>query len=203
MPVGAAIGAGASILGGVLGGKGAKKAAKAEVQMGREALALQEKMYNQSRADLEPWRVAGGAAIGQGYAMLQPGYDYKTSPGYDFRFGEGQRAVESSAASKGMLMSGGTLKDLVRFGDGVASADYNDQFNRMMAVASGGQQAATNGATAAQNYANASGGIMQGIGQAKASGYAGQNQAIQGTLGNLASIFGGMGGGMSMGGFGI
>jgi hypothetical protein len=186
--VAAGIGAAGSVLGGIFGGKGAKKAAKAEVQMGREALALQEKMYNQSRADLEPWRVAGGQAIGQGLAMLQPGYNYKTSPGYDFRFDEGQRAVESSAASKGMLMSGGTLKDLVRFGDGVASADFGDSFNRMMSIASGGQQAATSGAAAAQNYANASGGIMQGIGQAKASGYAGQNQAMQGTLANLISI---------------
>ena len=192
MPAGAIIGAGASVLGGVLGGKGAKKAAKAEVALGREALALQKQQYEQTRADLAPWRDAGGQAIGQGLAMLQPGYDYKTSPGYDFRFSEGQRAVESGAASKGMLMSGGTLKDLVRFGDGVASADYGDQFNRMMAVASGGQQAATSGAAAAQNYANASSGIMQGIGQAKASGYAGQNQAIQGTLGNLATIFSGM-----------
>lgn len=194
MPVGAIIGGGASILGGVLGGKGAKKAAKAEAQMGREALALQEKMFEEGRADLAPWREAGGQAIGQGLAMLQPGYDYTASPGYQFRFGEGQRAVESGAASKGMLMSGGTLKDLTRFGQGVAAADYNDQFNRVMAVAGGGQQAATSTAGLGQNYANSASGILGNIGQAKASGYAGQTQAIQGTLSNLAGFFG-MGGG--------
>lgn len=185
---------GTQLLGGLFGGKSAKKAAKAEVQLGREALALQKQMYDQSRADLAPWREAGGQAIGQGLAMLQPGYDYKTSPGYDFRFGEGQRAVESSAASKGMLMSGGTLKDLVRFGDGTAAADYNDQFNRVMAVAGGGQQATTAGVNAAQNYANQATGSLQGIGQAKASGYAGVNQAVQGTLSGLSGIFGNMGG---------
>lgn len=194
--------AGGAIAGGILGGKGAKKAAKAEVGMQREALALQKQMYDQSRADLAPWREAGGQAIGQGLAMLQPGYDYKTSPGYDFRFDEGQRAVESGAASKGMLMSGGTLKDLVRFGDGVASADYGDQFNRMMAVAGGGQQAVNTGVNAAQNYANSASNAYGNIGQAKASGYAGMNQAIQGTLGNLGSIFGGMGGGSIMQGGG-
>lgn len=189
MPTGALIGGGASIIGGVLGGKGAKKAAKAQVKLGREALALQEKMYNQSRADLEPWRVAGGAAIQAGAAMLQPGYDYTTSPGYDFRFDEGQRAVESSAASKGMLMSGGTLKDLVRFGDGVASADFGDSFNRQMAIASGGQQAVNTGVQAAQNYASGASSTLGGIGQAKASGYAGMNQAVQGTLGNLMAVY--------------
>jgi len=194
MPAGPLIAGGASVLGGVLGGKGAKKAAKAEVALGREALALQKQMFEQGRADLAPWRAAGGQAIGQGLAMLQPGYDYKTSPGYDFRFGEGQRAVESSAAAKGQLLSGGNLKDLVRFGDGVAAADYNDQFNRTMSVASGGQQAATSSANFGQNFANSASNTLQGIGQAKASGYAGTNQAIQGTLGNLAGIFGGMGG---------
>lgn len=190
MPAGPLIMGGASILGGILGGKGAKKAAKAEVQMGREALALQSKMFEEGRSDLAPWREAGGQAIGQGLAMLQPGYDYTASPGYDFRFKEGQRAVDSSAASKGMLMSGGTLKDLTRFGQGVAAADYNDQFNRLMAVSSGGQQAATSTAGLGQNYANASSNLLQGIGQAKASGYAGQYQAFGGTLSNLAGLYG-------------
>lgn len=186
--VAAGIGAVGSVLGGIFGGKGAKKAAKAQTQMGEAALKLQADMFNQTRADLAPWREAGGAAIGQGYAMLQPGYDHTTSPGYQFRFGEGQRAVESGAAAKGMLMSGGTLKDLTRFGQGVAADDFNDQFNRMMAVAAGGQQAATSTGNAAQNYANSASGIMQGIGNAKASGYAGQNQAIQGTLSNLMTV---------------
>jgi hypothetical protein len=189
-PVGAAIMAGGSLLGGIMGGKGAKKAAKAEVALGREALALQKEMFQQGREDLAPWRAAGGQAIGQGLAMLQPGYDHRTSPGYDFRFDEGQRAVESSAAAKGMTVSGGTLKDLLRFGDGVASADYNDQFNRTMSVASGGQQAATSSANAGQAFAGMGSNTLGQIGQAKASGYAGTNQAVQGTLGNLASIFG-------------
>lgn len=199
MPLGGAIIAGgASILGGVLGGKGAKKAAKAQVQLGREALALQKQMYEQTRADLAPWREAGGAAIGQGWAMLQPGYDYTASPGYDWRLSEGMRAVEGSAAAKGQLMSGGTLKDLTRFGQGLASEDYGDQFNRVMAVAGGGQQAVNTGAGAASSYATGASNTLAGIGQAKASGYAGQNQAIQGTLGNLANIYGMY----SMGGFG-
>lgn len=188
-PVGAAIMGGASILGGVLGGKGAKKAANAEVKLGQQALALQKQMFEQGRADLAPWREAGGQAIGQGLAMLMPGYNHTTSPGYQFRLSEGLRAVDSGAASKGMLMSGGTIKDEMRFGQGLAADDFNDQFNRVMAVASGGQQAATSSVAAGQNYANSASGTLANIGQAKASGYAGQNQAVQGTLGNLMSIY--------------
>jgi hypothetical protein len=188
------------IAGAVIGAHAAKKAANAQTKMGEEAIQLQRDMYNQSREDLAPWRQAGGQAIQQGFAMLQPGYDYKTSPGYDFRFNEGQRAIESGGAAKGMLMSGGTLKDLARFGDGLASADYNDQFNRMMAVAGGGQQAATSTGQFGANMANQGAGILQGIGNAKASGYVGAaNNWINGinnvgtTLGQMASMFGGGG----------
>lgn len=189
--------AGGSLLGGVLGGKGAKKAAKAEVGMQREALALQKQMYEQSRADLAPWREAGGQAIGQGFAMLQPGYDYTASPGYQFRLDEGLRGVENSAAARGLLQSGGTLKGIDKYAEGMAAADYGDAFNRMMAVAGGGQQAVNTGVNAGQNYASGASNTLGNIGQAKASGYAGVNQAIQGTLGNLGSIFagGGFGGG--------
>lgn len=193
MGIETAVMAGGSILGGVLGKSNAKKAANAQVKVGEQALALQKQMYDQSRADLAPWREAGGTAIKGGLAMLMPGYDYTASPGYQFRLDEGNRAIENSAASKGMLMSGGTLKDIDRFSQGLAASDYNDQFNRMMAIAGGGQQAVNTGVQAGQNYASGASAALGDIGQAKASGYAGQNQAVQGTLSNLFGIYG-MGG---------
>lgn len=204
MPAGPLIAAGGSILGGVLGGKGAKKAASAETKLGREALALQKSMFDQVWAGYAPYREAGAAAIGAGANMLKPGYDYTASPGYQFRLSEGLRGVENSAAARGILQSGGTLKGIDRYAEGLAASDFGDAFNRQMAIASGGQQAMQGSAGAANSYANSSGNILQNIGQAKASGYAGQNQAIQGTLGNLMSIFGGMGGGSgSLGGWSV
>lgn len=188
-PLGAAIMGGASILGGLLGGSSARKAANAEVQANREALALQREMFNQSRADMQPWLQAGGQAIGQGAAMLQPGFDHTTSPGYDFRMGEGLRAVEGSAAARGLLQSGGTLKGINRFAQGLAADDFNQQFNRQMAVAAGGQQTAGTLGQLGANMAGQGSASLGNIGQARASGYAGQNQAIQGTLGNLFSLY--------------
>jgi hypothetical protein len=186
------------IAGAWMGAKASKKASKAQVKMAEAAIAEQRRQYDQTRADFAPWRDAGGQAIGAGWGMLQPGYDHTTSPGYDFRFSEGQRAVESGAASKGRLMSGGTLKDLVRFGQGVAADDFNDQFNRTMAVAAGGQQANTTvgqlGAQAATNIGNAQ---MQ-AGNARASGYMGAANSwinginnIDSRLSSLAGMFGG------------
>ena len=195
MPIGAVIGGVATLGGALLGSSSAKKAANAQEAGARYAADLQDKQFQQTRQDFAPWREAGGQAIGQGLAMIQPGYDHTTSPGYQFRFDEGMRGIENSAAARGMLGSGGTLKDLVRFGQGVAADDYNQQFNRTMAIAAGGQQAnATTGslgALAAQNSGNA---MMQAA-NAKASGYAGQAQAWGGALNNLAGF-------AMMGGFG-
>src|SRR5690349_4486046 len=109
--IAAGVSAGASVLGGVLGGKNANKATHAQVDAANKALDLQKQMFEEGRADLAPWRDAGGQAITGGLAMLQPGYDYTASPGYQFRLDEGNRAIQNSAAAKGMLMSGGTLKD--------------------------------------------------------------------------------------------
>lgn len=174
----------------IFGGGAAKKAAKAQVKAAKLGIEEMRRQFDLTRVDLAPWREAGGAAIQAGAAMLQPGYDHTTSPGYQFRFGEGQRAVESSAASKGMLMSGGTLKDLTRFGQGVAADDFNDQFNRQMAIAGGGQQAATSGAQLGQRNAEGIADLYGQIGNAKASGYIGQSNAIGQTIGQIAQIAG-------------
>jgi hypothetical protein len=140
-------------------------------------------------------RELGQKSMGDAYAMLQPGYDYTASPGYQFRLGEGLRGVENSAAARGILQSGGTLKGIDKYAEGLAASDFGDSFNRYSTLAGLGNAAMNTGANAASNYANSGSSILQGIGQAKASGYAGQNAALQGTLGNLMSIFG-------MGGFG-
>jgi hypothetical protein len=196
MPLPAIIAGAATIGGALISSSASKNAANAQIASGDRALAEQARQYDQSRTDFAPWREAGGKAIGQLSDMLQPGYDHTTSPGYQFRFSEGQRAVESGGAARGMLMSGGTLKDLTRFGQGVAADDFNDQFNRTASVAQGGQQ--VNGQLAqlgAQNAQNA-GNIMMGQGNARASGYAGQANAWGGALNNLAgfAMMGGFGG---------
>src|SRR5690348_12894293 len=105
----------------VIGAHAAKNASQAQTKLGQQALQLEQQQYDQTRQDFAPWRQAGGSAITQGFAMLQPGYDYTASPGYQFRLDEGNRAIQNSAAAKGMLMSGGTLKDIDRFSQGLAA----------------------------------------------------------------------------------
>jgi len=196
MPIGAIIGGVSALGSAIIGSRAANKAATAQIQSGDNAIAEQRRQYDQTRNDFAPWREAGGQAIGQLSSMLQPGYDHTTSPGYQFRFNEGQRAVDSSGAARGLSMSGGTLKDMMRFGQGIAADDFNDQFTRVATVANGGAQA--NGQLAQLGAANSQyiGNTMMGQGNARASGYAGSAGAWGGALNNIAgfAMMGGFGG---------
>jgi hypothetical protein len=51
-------------------------------------------------------------------------------PSYRVRFDEGVRAVDASAAARGNLMTGGTLKALTKYGGEQASKEYQNVYNR-------------------------------------------------------------------------
>jgi len=94
-------------------------------------------MYNQMRDDVKPWMEAGVRSLGK---MQEADYmrdfkvaDYEADPGYAFRMEEGQKALERSASARGGLMSGGTLKALTKYGQGVASEEYGNAYNRFNA----------------------------------------------------------------------
>jgi hypothetical protein len=55
-----------------------------------------------------------------------------TDPGYRFRVDEGTRALQQSAAAQGHLRTGGTLKDIVGYGQAAASQEYPNVFNRAL-----------------------------------------------------------------------
>ena len=55
-----------------------------------------------------------------------------TDPGYQFRLAEGRRALENSASAKGMLRTGNTWKDLLRYGQGAASSEYDKVYGRRL-----------------------------------------------------------------------
>lgn len=59
--------------------------------------------------------------------------DAMAEPGYQFRLGEGERALEHSAAAKGVLNTGGTLKDVLQYGQDFASNEYGNVYNRAAA----------------------------------------------------------------------
>lgn len=90
---------------------------------------------------------------------------WQTDPGYQFRLSEGTKALERSAAAKGMSLSGAQQKALAGYNQNFASNEYgnvynryntdqNTQYNRLASMAGIGQTANNALGQAGTNYAN-------------------------------------------------
>lgn len=56
--------------------------------------------------------------------------DAQNEPGYAFAMDQGRKALENSAAARGILRTGGTLKDLFSWGNQFGEQNYANVYNR-------------------------------------------------------------------------
>lgn len=189
MPVAAAI-VGAAAIGGATSIISGNKAAKAQQQANNAAIAEQRRQYEQDRADYAPWRSAGEGALGRLTGAMAGNQDqFKASPGYDFRLSQGVQAAERSAAARGLLGSGATMKAVQRYGEGLASSEYNNWFNQNLGLAGLGQNAVNNTVNAGQNATNNITNLYQSNGNARASSYANTGSSINQGINNALSAY--------------
>lgn len=97
---------------------------------------------------------------------------FRNTPGYQFGLDQGNRSIQASAAARGGLLSGATLKAMQRYGN-----DYADQqgftpyMNRIAAAAGIGQvNPVSNLQSAGNQYGSNAGQFMQNAANARASG---------------------------------
>jgi len=217
-----AIATGTAILGSALiGGMAANRASKSQAGAADRAAALQKDVADQ-RVELEreqfnrqlelqaPFREVGLNALNK-LAPLASEYtpfgmaQFQQDPGYAFRMSEGMKTLERGAAARGGLLSGATMKGLQRYGQDLASQEYQNAFNRygiererrlnpLQSLAGVGQTSAQQVGAAGQSMTsgigNALGAYGQGAGeamgaaaQARASGYVGGANSLTGALG--------------------
>ncbi|MFD1216417.1 hypothetical protein [Microbulbifer celer] len=93
------------------------------------------------------------------------------SPDYQFRLEQGEQALERGAAARGMNLSGATLKDLNRFGQGLASTEYGNWYNRLVGQQGLGANVAGAQAGIDQDTASGVANTQIGAAGARASGY--------------------------------
>jgi hypothetical protein len=205
---------GSSVIGGGVSAIASSKAAKAQRKAAEQATIAQKDALDKQLALQEPFRQGGLTAQNQimqllgiggnkaaaGYGSMGKAFgasDFEQDPGYAFRQAEGMKALERSAAARGNLLSGSTLKGVQRFGQDLASQEYQNAFNRYQIERSaklnplqslmGSGQSATNVMTGAtgqfgQNEAT----NLYNAGQARASGYIGVGNALNNALGQIA-----------------
>jgi hypothetical protein len=164
----------------LLGASASKSAANTQAAATDRAGELQERMFNKQVELQEPWRQAGINALNR---MQSGDVMGMMDPSYQFRLGEGMKALERTAAARGGLISGGALKAAQRYGQDVASTEFGNAYNRLAGLAGVGQTATGAMGNAANAYGTNAGNMMTSGAAARASGYVGGANALSSGLG--------------------
>lgn len=209
MGIGSIVGAGLGIVGSVIGGNASKKAAQQQQQATQAGIDANERMFERNVQLNEPWRQGGIGALSQLTTGINPNgefnqkfqFDPNSDPSYQFRLNQGLDAINSNAAARGLLQSGGTLKALSNYGQQAASQEYgnaynrwnNDvtnRFNRLSSIAGLGQTATRDVSQLGTNSTNASNELRNQGSNAAASGIIGQANAWNSGLSQLGNQLG-------------
>jgi hypothetical protein len=172
------------------------RSADVQRQSNLDSLAYLREGRDLARDDLQPYRDAGLTDYGAYRGAV--GTSFQESPGYRFAFDEGVRAIDQGASARGLLNSGGRLRELTRYGQGMANQEYGNWMNRLQGLAGVGQTATGQSASLAQNEAAQGANMMQQSGnniaqttaQAGAANAAGQTNSTSAMLGGLNQGFG-------------
>lgn len=195
----------------ILGADAASSAASTQAAASDRATQLQKEEFDKNVELQQPFRDAGIAAqnkqlslLGLGTDTSSPDFgkyskdptltDLQMDPGYAFRMSEGLKALDASAAARGGLLSGNTLRGVTDYGQNAASQEYQDAFNRyqvnrnnqlnpLQSLAGQGQTATNALTNLGSNYATAAGNDITNSAAAHASGYVGAANALTNGVG--------------------
>ena len=104
--------------------------------------------------------------------------NYRDSTGYNFQLGEGQRAITTNAAARGLLNSGGYAKAITKYGQNLAATTFDNYLAKLGGLSTqglqgadaigragteGGQTAASAKYDSTNNAFGALGGVIKGL----------------------------------------
>lgn len=196
------IGTGAAILGaGLLGAGasifGANKAADAQKQAAEQALSFQKQQFDTNQANFKPFIDNGagasnllasfyglnGANPALGQNALQ---QFAKSPDYTFALGQGQSALDNTAAAKGGVLGGNQIRAQTDYAQGVASQNLGNYLQRISGMSGQGITAASGAAGSQTVGANNMANSAMAAGTADASGILGTVKGFNSGLNSLS-----------------
>jgi hypothetical protein len=132
------------LIGGLISGRGAERAAAAQAEAANRAAALQEARYQETKGMLSPWMQSGQRANqrleGLVEGMAQPGWSYQQpdfqfdrfkDPGAQYIMQQAMQALSSSSLSRGAT-GGGALKAMQTQAADLANTGYQSAFDRYL-----------------------------------------------------------------------
>lgn len=100
-----------------------------------DAGTAQKGLYGDMTAGLDPYKTAGTYGLdkmqSQGDFSFSP-KDLENDPGYQFQLQQGLKALQNTAAGRGMLQSGSALKSAIGYEQGLAGTSYQNAYNRAL-----------------------------------------------------------------------
>jgi hypothetical protein len=197
--------AGATVVSGAMGSRAAGKAASTQAEAADRSAEVQREIFERQVELQQPWLKAGEEALNK-LTPLATQYtpfgmqQFQADPGYQFRMSEGMKALERGAAARGGLLSGSTLRATQRFGQDLASQEYQNAFNRygiererrlgpLQSLAGVGQTTSQQLSSQAGQMGANVGNMMTSSAAARASGYVGQANALTSALGTGLNFY--------------
>ena len=197
----AAISAGGNLIGGYLSGQAAQRGAETQAAAMRESAAMQKQMFDVQNAQQAPYREAGYSALSditgmKPYLTQQFGpeqFQASLDPSYAFRLQQGNLATQNLANQSGGLIGGNALQGLINYGQGAASQEYQNAFNRyqtqrsniynnLASIAGLGQTSLGQTGQLSSNAAQGIGGAISGAGSAIGAGQVAMGNALSGGI---------------------
>jgi hypothetical protein len=168
----------------------AKKGAEGQAGAAMYAADLQNHQYEQTRQDQMPWLEAGRDALTRQQAFLNGDWSgFENAPDYKYAREQGLDTLDHSAAANGGLFGGGADRDRIRFGEGLATQNADNYWNKLAGRAGQGAQTSQNLGALGANMATSVGNQYANAANARASSYQAQANA-QSNFANQAGQWG-------------
>ena len=197
---------GASLVGSVIQGNAAQKAAQTQADANARAqdqLLATGQQASQQYAPYTQLGQTGANALSQNIPYLTNQFNNQDlnaqlAPNYAFQLQQGQGATNAASNATGGMMGGNALKGLQDYTQNFAGNAYQNAFNnyqaqqtniynRLAGIAGIGMQGATGTANAQLGTGSNIAQLTQGIGQAQAAGQMGQANAYAGGVNNIGN----------------
>lgn len=191
------LGGGSGMLGGLLGGGGILGSALNFYQAEKTNDDILDKIRqgaNKSIDLYQPYRLSGERANQQLSDALAAGFNpenLQDDPSYQFRLNQGQNALTRSLGASGLSQSGAALKAAQDYGQGLASQEYANAYNRWLAQNQQLGGVANMGLGASNSLSGIYGDLSGAEALIKAKDAENKNNLLSGLLGGGLGIFGG------------
>ena len=161
-PITMGLGAGVSLLSGFMGAGASKKASEQQIAARERALQMQKGMFDTAAGALNPFISGGanvlnqlsgltgpGGALttptsanlpgGTNFSGVVPNFNFQPTqeqleqtPGYQFNLNQGLKAVQNSAAARGLGSSGTAMKGAADYAQGLAGTTFQQQLQNYL-----------------------------------------------------------------------